>query len=105
MKGYSNIGKTPLRVAVIAALALTQGCLATRDWVREHVDPVTGRVTQSETRLDQTDSQISGLGTRLTGAEGKLGQVEGRLGQVDAKTEKALSALSNMRLERRLFYC
>src|SRR5215470_19260582 len=90
-----------LTFGVFAALALMQGCLATRDWVREQVDPVSGRVSQTETRLNQTDSQLSGLNGRVTGTETKLGQVDGRIGQVDAKTDKALNALANLRLERR----
>jgi len=76
------------------AVLLTQGCLATRDWVKEQVDPVSGRVTQGEQRLNQAEGQIGSLGGRMSGAEG-------RLGQLDAKTEKALSALANLRLERR----
>lgn len=97
-----------LQIAVIAAVLLTQGC-ATRDFVRETVDPVTGRVTRSEARLDQVDSQVSGLGTRIAGTESKLGQVEGRvgkaegrIGQVETKADKALADLGNLRLERRL---
>ena len=41
------------------------------------------------------------MGNRISGVEGKLGQFEGRLGQVDAKADKALNAISNLRLERR----
>ena len=82
-------------------LLLTQGCIATRDWVREQMDPLSGRVSQSETRLNQAESQIGSLGGRVSGIEGKLGQFEGRLGQVDAKTEKALNSIANLRLERR----
>jgi outer membrane protein OmpA-like peptidoglycan-associated protein len=100
--------KMSLQMAVIAAVTLTQGC-ATKDYVRETVDPVTGRVSRSETRLDQVDSQISGLGTRVAGTESKLGQVEGRvgkaegrIGQVETKADKALADLGNLRLERRL---
>ena len=78
-----------------------QGCLATRDWVKEQVDPVAGRVSQSEQRLDKAEGQIGGLGGRMSGAEGRLGQLDGRIGQVDAKTERALNALANLRLERR----
>ena len=66
------------------------------------MDPVTGRVTQTEGRLDKTEKDISGLGTRVTGVEGKLGQFDGRLGQVDAKADKALSAIAIFRLERKL---
>ena len=88
-------------VGVLAALTLVQGCLATRDWVREQVDPVSGRVSQNEARLNQTEGQVGSLGGRMAGAEGKLGQFDGRIGQVDAKTDKALNALANLRLERR----
>jgi outer membrane protein OmpA-like peptidoglycan-associated protein len=78
-----------------------QGCLATRDWVKEQVDPVSGRVSQSEQRLDKAEGQIGSLGGRMSGAEGTLGQLDGRIGQVDAKTERALNSLANLRLERR----
>src|ERR1700693_6261749 len=88
-------------VLMLASLFVMQGCLATRDWVREQVEPVSGRVSQSEQRLNQAESQIGSLGGRITGAEGKLGQMDGRIGQVDAKTERALNALANLRLERR----
>ena len=95
---------------VSAALLMGQGCLATRDWVRENVnDPLSGRITQHDGRLDGHDGQIGTLGTRMTGVEGKLGQfegrlgqIEGRVGQVDAKADKALSAISNLRLERKI---
>jgi outer membrane protein OmpA-like peptidoglycan-associated protein len=93
----------------LGSLLLAQGCIATRDWVREQMDPVTnrvsqseGRLTQGESRLTQTENQIGTLGNRMSGVEGKLGQFEGRLGQVDAKTDKALSALANLRMERRV---
>jgi outer membrane protein OmpA-like peptidoglycan-associated protein len=62
--------------------------------VREQVDPVSGRVSQTESRLNQTDSQLGSLNGRMTGTETKVGQV-------DAKTDKALNAISNLRLERR----
>lgn len=84
------------------ALLLTQGCLATREWVQERMDPLTGRVTQTEGRLDQAEGQLGSLGGRVSGVEGRLGQFEGRLGQVDAKADRALNAIGNLRLERKL---
>lgn len=81
-------------VLMAVAVFVMQGCLATRDWVMEQVDPVSGRVSQSEQRLDKAEGEIGSLGGRMTGAEG-------RLGQVDAKTERALNSLANLRLERR----
>jgi outer membrane protein OmpA-like peptidoglycan-associated protein len=90
--------------SLLAAVSLVtaQGCIATRDWVREHTDPISNRVSQGETRLNQTETQLGSLGGRIGGVEGKLGQVEGRIGQVDAKTEKALASIANLRLERKL---
>ncbi|HXV78809.1 MAG TPA: OmpA family protein [Candidatus Binatia bacterium] len=93
---------------IFGSLLLMQGCIATRDWVREQMDPLSGRVTQGEEKLSQAENQIGSLSNRTTGVEGKLGQFEGRLGQfegrlgqVDAKTDKALNTLANLRLERR----
>lgn len=102
MKQDALFGARYLMGAVaLISLLMAQGCVATRDWVREQVDPLAGRVSQNETRLDQTDSRIGGLDGRMSGVEGKLGQFEGRLGQLDAKTEKALSGLASLKLERR----
>ena len=87
---------------LVGSLLLAQGCLATRDWVKEQMDPIDGRVTQTEGRLTQAEGQISSLGGRVSGVEGKLGQFEGRLGQVDAKADKALNSIANLRLERKV---
>jgi peptidoglycan-associated lipoprotein len=92
---------TILSVGALGSLLLAQGCIATRDWVKEQMDPVSNRVSQSENRLTQGEKQIGAIDNRITGIEGKLGQFEGRLGQVDAKADKALNAISNLRLERR----
>jgi outer membrane protein OmpA-like peptidoglycan-associated protein len=103
MKGIGSYRANILIGAgVIGASVLAQGCLATRDWVKEQVDPVSGRVTQTEGRLEKSEGQIGSLSGRMSGVEGKLGQFEGRLGQVDAKAERALSAIANLRLERKI---
>ena len=96
-----NIRQLLVPALMTTSLFVMQGCLATRDWVKEQVDPVSGRVAQGEQRLDKAEGQIGSLGGRMSGAEGKLGQLDGRIGQVDAKTERALNALANLRLERR----
>jgi len=101
MKAQGKLAYVYAAVITVAFFA-TQGCLATRDWVKEQTDPLSGRLSQSEDRLNQADGQIGNLGGRMSGVEGKIGQLEGRIGQVDAKTEKALNALANLRLERRL---
>src|SRR5512139_4284526 len=104
MKDFSQTGvKYFIGAGLTATLLMGQGCLATRDWVRENVnDPLSGRITQTEGRLDAHDGQIGSLGNRMTGVEGKLGQFEGRLGQVDAKADRALNAVANLRLERKV---
>src|SRR6185295_11351879 len=104
MKGLNRIGvKYFIGAGVTATMLMAQGCLATRDWVRENVsDPLSGRISQTETRVNEHDTQIGSLGNRMTGVEGKLGQFEGRLGQVDAKADRALNAIANLRLERKV---
>lgn len=103
MKRVASLGARYLVGAgVVGSMLIAQGCLATRDWVKEQMDPVTGRVTQSEGRLDKAEGQLSSLGGRMSGVEGKLGQFEGRLGEVDAKADRALNAIANLRLERKL---
>lgn len=102
--------KFMIGTGALAVALMGQGCLATRDWVRENVaDPLSGRIAQSEGRLDNQEGQIGGLGNRMTGIEGKMGQfegrmgqMEGRLGQVDAKADRALNAIANLRLERKI---
>ena len=89
--------------ALVAAGAfILSGCLATRDWVRETVDPLSGRVSQAETRIGQNEAQIGQLGSRMSTAEGKLTGVETKVGEVDAKAERALATLGNLKYERRL---
>lgn len=103
-----NGAKHFVAAGAIGSLLFTQGCLATRDWVKEQMDPLSTRVSQGEERMSKAEGQIGSLDNRMGGVEGKLGQYEGRLGQfegrlgqVDAKTDKALNSLANLRLERR----
>ena len=101
MRGVS--AKFLVGAGVAGSMLLAQGCLATRDWVREQaIDPLSSRATQAEGRIEKAEGQIGSLGNRMSGVEGKLGQFEGRLGEVDAKAERALSAISNLRLERKV---
>ncbi len=103
MKGIGSYGANYfIGAGVVGALLVSQGCLATRNWVKEQVDPVSGRVTQTEGRIDKAEGQIGSLSGRMSGVEGKLGQFEGRLGEVDAKAQRALSAIANLRLERKI---
>ena len=45
MKGFASVGaKYFLGVGIAGSMLLSQGCLATRDWVKEQVDQVSGRV-------------------------------------------------------------
>jgi peptidoglycan-associated lipoprotein len=99
------------RTGALAAsgVFVLSGCLATRNWVKEQMDPLSGRVSQSENRLGQAEGQIGKLDGRITTAEGRLGSVEGKLSsfdgkftEVDAKAERALQTLGNLKFERRL---
>ena len=105
MKNSQTGARYFVAAGALGSLLLMQGCLATRDWVKEQMDPVSSRVATNEQKLTQAESQITSLSNRTTErfgqVEGRLGQFEGRLGQVDAKTDKALNTLANLRLERR----
>ena len=94
-----------IAVGALGSLLLTQGCIATRDWVKEQMDPLSSRVATNEQKVESQigtlSNRTSGVETKLGQFEGRLGQFEGRLGQVDAKTDKALNTLANLRLERR----
>ena len=87
---------------LLVAAFLLSGCLATRDWVREQMDPLSGRVSENENRIGKAEGQIGQLGSRMTAAEGKIGSVEGKVGEVDGKAERALTTLGNLKFERRL---
>ncbi|HZD39110.1 MAG TPA: OmpA family protein [Terriglobales bacterium] len=102
MNWQTRIGVKSLTVAAaLSSMVMAQSCVATRNWVREQMDPLGSRVSQNETRLNESDGRLSSLDGRIGGVEGKVGQIDGRLGQIDAKAEKALSGLANLRLERR----
>lgn len=102
MKIYSQTGARYFVAAgALGSLLVMQGCIATRDWVREQMDPMSSRVATNEQQIATLSNRTSGVETKLGQFEGRLGQFEGRLGQVDAKTDKALNTLANLRLERR----
>ena len=103
MKGNTLRG-TKLFVGAMAvgSMVLLQGCIATRDWVKEQMDPLAGRVTESENHITSLNGRVGGIEGKLGQFEGRMGQFEGRLGQVDAKAEKALGAIANLRLERKV---
>jgi outer membrane protein OmpA-like peptidoglycan-associated protein len=85
-----------------AAVLMTQGCIATRDWVKTQMDPVASQVSTNDGRLSQAERQLNALGGRVAGVETTLAGVEGKLGAVDARTEQALNALANLKVERRV---
>jgi outer membrane protein OmpA-like peptidoglycan-associated protein len=111
MKKSTGSSLTRWRTGVLAAsgVFVLSGCLATRDWVKEQMDPLSGRVSQTEDRLGQAEGQIGKLDGRIGAAEGKIGNVEGKLTSldgkltdVDGKAERALQTLGNLKFERRL---
>jgi peptidoglycan-associated lipoprotein len=111
MKKSSTGSRTGWQAGALAAsgVFILSGCLATRNWVKEQVDPVSGRVSQTENRLGQAEGQIGKLDGRMGAAEGKIESVEGKLTSldgkltaVDGKAERALQTLGNLKFERRL---
>jgi len=99
MKIYSQTGTRYFVAAgALGSLLLAQGCIATRDWVKEQMDPLSNRVSTNEQKFE---NQIGTLSNRTTGVENKLGQFEGRLGQFDGRLGQVDAKLANLRLERR----
>jgi len=66
---------------VAVTLLATSGCMATRSWVREQLGPVTGRLGAVDRRVAEVDQRVD---------------------QVDGKASRALGALENLRLEKKL---
>lgn len=84
------------------SLFLIQGCVATRDWVREHMGPLTNRVTDTEGRLGQVGNRLEGTEKKVGEVGGRVNEMDGRIGQVDAKAEKALTSLGQLKFHRKL---
>ena len=54
MKIYSQTGaRFFVAAGALGSLLLTQGCIATRDWVKEQMDPLSSRVSTNEEKLTQ----------------------------------------------------
>ena len=71
------------------------GCLATRDWVNEQLNPLGQRVSETGGRVDKLEGQVSTV-------ESKISELDGRVGQADAKAERALNTFGNLRLQRKV---
>jgi len=78
------------------------GCLATRDWVNEQINPLSQRVSETETNLGQTGGRVDKLEGRVSAADGKISELDARVGQVDAKAQRALDTFGNLRLQRKV---
>ena len=65
-----------LSVGALGSLLVAQGCIATRDWVKEQMDPVSNRVSQGETRLTEGEGRLTQsekqIGTMIAEALAKL---------------------------------
>jgi hypothetical protein len=83
-------------------LLVLPGCLATRNWVNEQINPLGQRVSETETNLAQTGGRVDKVEGRVSTVESKISDVDGRVGQADAKAERALNTFGNLRLQRKL---
>ncbi len=99
---------------MIPLLLILPGCIATRNWVSEQLNPVGTRMTNIEQRMSETESRLAGtnerladlvsvqlnpLGTRVGGIEQRMSAAEDRL----TSAERDISSdFKNIRMERRL---
>ena len=88
-------------VLALAVISILSGC-ATRDYVGKQVDPLSGRVSQTEIRIGQAEGQIGQLDERVTINEGKIRNLDNGLAEVNEKAGQALARFGNLRLERSL---
>ena len=91
-----------MALLLVSPLVLLQGCVATRDWVGDQINPVNDRIAKLEGQVGQMESRLSPIENRLTSTENRIAQVTSKADQVDAKADQALSNISNLRLEKRL---
>jgi outer membrane protein OmpA-like peptidoglycan-associated protein len=87
---------------LMASLPLLQGCIATRPWVREQVNPATERLTKLEGQVNQIETRLPVVESRLATTENRITEVSTKTGGADAKASQALTNISNLRFERRL---
>lgn len=78
-----------------SSLVLLQGCIATRSWVGEQMNPINDRIAKLEGQLGQVDSRLPPIEDRLTATENRAAQAE-------AKADQGMSRITNLRLEKRL---
>lgn len=88
-------------VLALAVISILSGC-ATKDYVGTQVDPLSGRVSQTEFRIGQAEGQIGQLGERMTISEGKISNIDNGLAGVNEKVAQTLASFGNLRLERSL---
>ena len=65
-----------LAYLVLCSGLLLQGCLATRGWVQEQVDPVNSRVSRVEGQLSNFDSRLSQTDAKVNGIIDRLDQLK-----------------------------
>jgi outer membrane protein OmpA-like peptidoglycan-associated protein len=100
--GASRLFGHGMVLSLFLLAPVLQGCLATRDWVNEQLNPLGQRLSDNETKLGQTGGRVEQVEGRVSGVEGKVSDLDGKIGQVDAKAEKALNTFGNLRLQRKL---
>lgn len=96
-----NTFRIVLAAGVVGSLAIAQGC-ATREWVKEQMDPVASRVAQNDERLTKAENQLGNLGGRMRVVEVKVGDFDGKLATIDARAQQALDTMANSKLERQV---
>ena len=86
---------------VLGSLVMAQGC-ATKEWVKEQMEPVASRVAQNDERLTKAENQLGNLGGRMKVVEVKVGDFDGKLASLDARAQQALDTMANSKLERQV---
>ena len=100
---FDLVSRKGLTAVLLATpLVLLQGCMATRNWVGDQINPVNDRLAKLEGQVGQMENRLPPIENRLTSSENRITQLASKADQVDAKSDQALRNISNLRLEKRL---
>ena len=105
MKRSEFLGRG-MPLLIIFSMFLISGCLATRDWVQNHVTeqlfPVNKRISDTEANVTQLGGRVSNVEGQVQTMSQQIADLDKRLSQTDAKADQALDNIQRLKLERKM---
>ena len=105
MKRSVFLGRA-MPLPIICSMFLISGCLATQDWVQNHVTeqlfPVNKRISDTEANVTQLGGRVSNVEGQVQTMSQQIADLDKRLSQTDAKADQALDNIQRLKLERKM---